>query len=193
MLPAALSLLLVTAVQAQSQPQAQVQPQPNVGCIDKGLLLFADDVKRGLEKQGMSIYRDAMINMESDTPFPVMVKFDKGHVYQLLFVGNQEAAKAMMELFDGDDNKIGSQTVTKNSTPRYIIYGFTPMTTDTYLIMLSQRMKNKSMCGSFTILEQGGSAPAQPPAAPATVQPDKKNSQKPNSNRYIGPSGNGKH
>ncbi len=142
-----------------SVSRSQAQGQPNIGCIDKAITLQAEDVKQGFIKQGMTIYRDAMIGMESQTPFPIEVKLTQGHLYTFLFIGNKDAS-TKLELFDGDDQNQATKTLAKDEAPGYIIYSFTPAKTDMYLLMLTQKLKNATMCGSFTIMEKDGGQPA---------------------------------
>jgi hypothetical protein len=167
--------------------------QPNVGCLDKVILQRATEVKLGLEKQGMTIYRDAMIGMESETAFPIEVKLEKGQSYQLLFVGNADAQRTTMELYDGDDKQLGDKHIGKNSSPGYVLMAFAPVNPDTYLIMLTQRLKKASSCGSFTIMVQndGKNTPASTQDGPAGAARTNTNvggnsNQQPNSNRYLG-------
>jgi hypothetical protein len=151
----ALVVAAATVLLIFSFSTGRAQDQPNVGCIDKAVKLQAEDVKQGFMKQGLSVYRDAMVGMESQTPFPVEVKLVQGHLYEFLFIGNAEAS-TKLELFDGDDQNIGSKKLAVGEAPGYIIYSFTPAKTDTYLIMLTQKLKHETMCGGFTIMEKAG-------------------------------------
>jgi hypothetical protein len=131
---------------------------PNVGCVDKAIKLQAEDLQQNFTKQAMEIYRDAMVSMSNDEAFPVAVQLNKGVLYQLIFIGSKESSKVRLELFDGDDKKIANKDVVPNKTDytsNCIVYSFIPGKTDLYLVMLSQRSKSKTMCGSFTIMEKG--------------------------------------
>lgn len=162
------------------------QEQPNIGCIDKAVKLQAEDVKQGFIKQGMTVYRDAMINMESQTPFPIEVKLVQGHLYEFLYIGNSDA-NTKLELYDGDDQNIGTRSLAKGESPGYIIYSFTPSKTDMYLLMLSQKLRHDTMCGSFTIMEKGGDSNDAEATPASQSKPNKTyGNQVPNSNRYIG-------
>lgn len=136
---------------------AYSQQRPNVGCVDKAIKLQSEDLHMSFAKQGMTVYRDAMVNLNSNEPFPVAVQLVKGHLYQLILIGSKGAGKAKMELFDGEDKKIADKSASLNSTDRNsncIIYSFVPGKTDLYLIVLSQKVKGKETCGSFSIMEQ---------------------------------------
>ncbi|HXS36324.1 MAG TPA: hypothetical protein VN721_06455 [Flavipsychrobacter sp.] len=132
----------------------QQQPQANIGCMDKTIIVQAHGLMQAFKNQGMEIYKDAMVTMRSETPFPIAVQLDKGTLYQFIFVGSLESSKTIMELYDGDDKKIAQKALKKGEQPGYIIYSFIPDKTDMYLIVLSQKWKNKSMCGSFSIMQQ---------------------------------------
>jgi hypothetical protein len=75
-------------------------------------------------------------------------------MYQLIFVANGRASKATMEIMDGNDKRLVTKQKDKNGT-NYIVYSFIPDKTDLYLIVLSQKFKGKSTCGSFTVLYDG--------------------------------------
>ncbi len=127
----------------------------SIGCIDKAIRMQAEDLKLGLTKHGMEVYKDANISMESSSPYPVAVQLNKGVMYQMIFVGSALARDIRLELFDGEDKKIGEKLMKKND-PNYIIFSFIPEKTDIYLVVLSQRLKNQSICSSFTILQPAG-------------------------------------
>ena len=54
-------------------PSANAQTA-KVGCMDKAIRLQAEQIKQGFVKQGMEVYKDAMIGMESNAPAPVIVE-----------------------------------------------------------------------------------------------------------------------
>jgi hypothetical protein len=133
--------------------QSKAQDQPNIGCIDKALKVQAEDVKQGFMKQGMTVYRDAMIGMESQTAFPIEVQLTQGHLYEFLFIGAVDA-NLKLELYDGDNQNVAVKTLKKGEAPGYMIYSFTPAKSDIYLLMLTQKLRHDTMCGSITIMEK---------------------------------------
>lgn len=135
---------------------ATAQQQPNIGCNDKAIRLQAEQMKAGFIKQGFSTYKDAMISMESRQPSPVAIQLNKGTMYQFIFIGDMNASKLKMELFDGDDNRIEVRENKDLKANNNIVYSFVPEKSDIYLVVLTQQWKTKSMCGSFTILQQAG-------------------------------------
>lgn len=135
----------------------------SLGCIDKDMRVQSEGLKASFEKQGMKVYRDAMISMESLVPVPIGIQMVKGRMYQLIFVGNAKSSKVQMEIFDGNDKKLAAKHTEKGGY-NYIVYSFIPEKTDLYLVMLSQKFKGKTLCGSFTLLHD---APAENPAPPA--------------------------
>jgi hypothetical protein len=148
-------LVFLLAVASFTAPYTPVAAQkPSVGCIDKSIRLQADEIKHFYTEQGMVVLRDAMINMESMVPFPVMAEFRKGERYQIVFVGHQAVQRMKMEVFDGNDNRIEERfTYRSRQQPNYIIYNFAPERTDTYLFTFMQKLKNENMCGSLCILK----------------------------------------
>lgn len=147
------SLLLLAAFSLPVSFGALAQ-KPAVGCIDKSIRLQADEIKHFYIDQGMIVYRDAMINMESLQPIPVMTDLQKGQLYQVVFVGHPAAQRMKLEMFDGNDNKMDEKfTMRGRDMPNVIIYTVTPERTDSYLFTFMQKLKNENMCGSVCILK----------------------------------------
>ncbi|PZF74108.1 hypothetical protein [Taibaiella soli] len=135
-------------------PEVHAQQKASIGCIDGAIRQQAQEMKDHYLKQGFEVFRDAMISMSSQEPYPVIVQLQKGMFYQVIFVGNALDSKLKMELLDGHDNKLDEKTAERNrEQPNYISYSFTPEQSDTYMFLLMQKLKNKDMCGSFTILQ----------------------------------------
>lgn len=143
-------LFLTLAVAAQAQDQRQP-----VGCIDPTVRLQADAIKQHYVKQGFKVYRDAMINMESMVPFPIMVQLQRGHLYEIIFVGNPRATNHRMMVYDSNDRKFDEKFTSRrngNEATNYIIYEFTPEQTDAFVFEFMTRLKNENFCGSVCIL-----------------------------------------
>lgn len=137
-----------------------------VGCMDKNVRLQADEIKQHYTAQGFTVYRDAMLNMQSDEPLPVVMSMAKGQLYQIIFVGIPAEWKMKMEIFDGGDNKVDEQFVMRSrQQPNYILYTFTPQQSDNYLFTFLQKLKHEQMCGSVTILK------LSPDHASAVIKP----------------------
>lgn len=137
--------------QASAQKAGQ---NASVGCIDPAIRTQAQEIKQHFQKQGFVVYRDAMISMSSMEPYPVIVQLQKGQFYQIIFVGNIADSKMRIDIYNGSDQKIDEKLAMRNrDQPNYISYSFIPEDTDTYMFMLLQRLKNKDMCGSFTIMQ----------------------------------------
>lgn len=147
-----LFILVVSGYICKAQ-QADMPVQPGIGCIDKDLLLLVDDVKHGFLEKGMKVYKDAMVSMESDVPYSIEVQLTKGHQYQFIYMGSDASTRSSMELYDGTDDLVEKKQLKHAEEPGYITFSYMPEKTDIYLIMLMQRQKHASMCGSITILE----------------------------------------
>lgn len=129
-----------------------VQP---VGCVDPAIRGQADAIKQHFTAQGFVVYRDAMVNMSSMQPFPVMVQLARGHLYQIIFVGQSAATNHRMVVYDGADRKIDEKFVSRRhgaEQNNYIIYEFVPERTDMYMLTFMTRLKNRDFCGSVCIL-----------------------------------------
>ena len=144
-----LIILALTLCTVQGFAQAQ-----KVGCDDKAIRFQGEQVKNAFKEQGMKVTRDAMVSMESRVPFPIAVQLEQGKIYQFIYIGDRRASKIDFELYDADDKKLDVRTLKKPIENNSLIYSFIPEKSDIYLIILSQKWKTKSMCGSFTIMEQ---------------------------------------
>lgn len=145
---------LAAAGMAQAATAQKSASNASVGCIDPAIRAQAQDIKQHFQKQGFVVYRDAMISMSSMEPYPVVVQLQKGQFYQIIFVGNAMDSKIRIDIYNGADQKIDEKLVMRNrDQPNYISYSFIPESTDAYMFMLLQRLKNKEMCGSFTIMQ----------------------------------------
>jgi hypothetical protein len=140
-----------------------------LGCIDKDMRVQAEGLKQSFIKQGLTVYKDAQFTMESQQPMPIAVEMVKGRIYQMIFVGSTQALRLSVELFDGNHKKVTVKQTGKGD-PNFIVYSFIPDKTDSYLIILNEKVKSRTACGSFTLLHD---APKQAevnqnkPAAPA--------------------------
>lgn len=143
-------LMLCEPIFAQKGEREQL-----VGCVDPGLRAQADLIKQHYLKQGFVVYRDAMINMQSMEPFPVVVQLAQGHLYEIIFVGPEAATNHKMVVYDGRDNKLIEEANFKKhgkAATNYILYEFMPERTDNYMLTFMSRWKNKDFCGSVCIL-----------------------------------------
>jgi hypothetical protein len=152
------SLITATLLLCAAAPTVHAQRpgnRPAVGCQDPVLRAQADDIKKHFTEQGFVVYRDAMINMESMQPFPIMVQLQKGQLYQIIFVGQQAATNHRMVLYDGNDHKVDEKFIFRRSgkeVTNYLVYEYVPERTDTYLFEFMTRLKNKEFCGSICIV-----------------------------------------
>ncbi len=151
--------LLLFGLIATQTSYAQDRRAP-VGCIDPAIRLQADAIKQHYLKQGFKVYRDAMINMESMVPFPIMVQLAGGHLYQIIFVGNPRATNHKMMVYDSNDRKFDEQFTSRHhgdAPSNYIIYPFSPDHTDAFVFEFMTRLKNENFCGSVCIMVADGS------------------------------------
>lgn len=134
--------------------QKKASPAP-VGCVDPVIRLQGDAIKQHYVSQGFKVYRDAMLNMESMMPFPVVVQLNRGQLYQIIYVGHPAATNHKMVLYDGADRQMDERIISRrhDSDPtNYIIYSFVPARTDMYMFTFMSRLKNEDMCGSLCIV-----------------------------------------
>ncbi|XZF14820.1 hypothetical protein ACTHGU_01675 [Chitinophagaceae bacterium MMS25-I14] len=157
-----------------SDAQKQNSQNASVGCMDPSIRLQSQEIKQHFLKQGFVVYKDAMISMSSMEPYPVIVELQRGQFYQIIFIGNIGDSKMRLEVYNGHDQKIDEKLVMRNrEQPNYITYSFVPEQTDSYLFTLMQKMKNKDMCGSFTILQLKSDKKEPAPVVPYEGQQSK--------------------
>lgn len=130
------------------------QQGPNVGCKDTTILKQAADIKQHYTAQGFTIFRDAMLGMESRVPYPVVMQLQQNQLYVLVFIGSPDSKRLDLDLYDANDAAIEKVNVQRNrNQPNYIIHTFSPAYSGEFLAVAVQRLKDKSMCGSFFILK----------------------------------------
>ncbi|MBL7718266.1 MAG: hypothetical protein JNL72_05465 [Flavipsychrobacter sp.] len=148
---AAIALLLSFHAQAQNNL---------LGCIDRDMRVQSEELKQSFISKGLSVFKDAMLNMEPETPVPVIMPMVKGKVYQLIFIANKNASRVSLQIMDGNHKSIINKE-NKKGNGNYITYSFIPDKTDDYIIVVQQRFRGRSSCGSLTLLED---APKDKPA-----------------------------
>lgn len=153
-----LAILLFTLLFSFGAAQTFAQQQPNLGCKDTTLLKQGMDIKKHYLDQGFTLYRDAMIGMESRIPYPVIMQMKRGELYVIVFIGSAEARRLDLDLYEPNEVVIEKINVQRNrDQPNYIIHTFSPLYTGEYLAVALQKWKDKSMCGSFFVLKMDGS------------------------------------
>ena len=141
-------LLCLQTVAAFSQSAQQI------GCVEPVLRQQARELQQQFIEQGFTVSRDAMIHMSSNEPFPVVVELQKGVFYQFIFIGNTRAQKLTLELYDNDQKRLALKTShTGKDEANYIFFSFVPEKSGPYVFALTQKVKQKAFCGSFTIME----------------------------------------
>lgn len=131
---------------------AQAQ-KPAVGCMDRAIRIQAEQAKQNFIKQGMKVYKEAMIGMEPNTPYPIAVQLEQGELYQVVYVGSLSATKIKMELLDGKDKTIDEKVLDRPVENNMVIYSFVPEKSDIYMLMLTQKVR-KETCGSIAIFKK---------------------------------------
>jgi len=126
---------------------------PQLGCKDPYILTQAKGLKEGLQAQGFEVLNDAMLSMQTREDFPVVVRMKQGEFYQVVFVGNTRSNKMNLELFDSEHKSLlHKEQKPMQQTSNVISFSYTPETSGDYMFVLSQVIKQKTSCGSFTIL-----------------------------------------
>lgn len=177
-------LFIFVTLIAQAELHAQIIPA--LGCNDKAIRLQAEQIKQDFKTQGLEMYKDAMIDMESKQPTPIAVQLTKGVLYQMIYIGSKDANRMSFELYDGSDKKIEDRVLKTPGITNQLIYSFIPEKTDLYLVILYQNKGTQNICGSFSIM-QPSSKPKQQYNLPTNKQP-----QKPINNPRYNPKGSTK-
>ena len=133
------------AVQAQ---------QPSLGCSDTAILKQSAQIKQHYLNQGFTVYRDAMLGMESRMPYPIVMQLEKGQLYVIVFIGNENSKKLNLDLYDANEQPVEKLNVQRNrDEPNHIIYTLSPEFSGEYMAVVIQKLKERTMCGSFFVLK----------------------------------------
>lgn len=166
-LAALLFSFMILAVTAHAQKAQQAK----IGCLDKDVRLQADEIKQHYVQQGFTVYRDAMLSMESMMPFPVVAQLTRGQLYRVIFVASPNSTKMRVETYNGRDQKLDEKVAVRSrEQPSYIDINFIPEQSDDFLFILMQKWKAKDVCGSFTILKAKADAGPDYKFTPYTQQ-----------------------
>lgn len=128
---------------------ATIPAMAQKSCHDLAIDGLAATVKNKFTKQGMHVYREAMLEMSSLEPTPIALNLQQNTTYQLIFIGNSHANKLAIELFDESDKMLYHKT---ERGVDYILYTFTPPRTEVYLVTLLQKKGTGKVCGYFGIM-----------------------------------------
>ncbi len=140
--------------------------QGQLGCIDKDMRVQAEGLKGSFVKQGLTVFKDAQFTMQSQEPMSIVIEMVKGRIYQMVFVGSTQAQKLRLELLNGDHKKVTLKETGKGD-PNFIVYSFIPEKTDSYIVILSEKFKGATACGSFSLLYDAPKEEQNKPSAPA--------------------------
>lgn len=172
-------VLLIAGISIAGVAGAQ---QTMLGCMDQALRVQAEQVKRDLKPQGFVSVRDMMITMKSKESVGIPVVLTQGKLYQLVFIGSKEANNMHFELYDNAKFRVDERKFDKPSESNLLVYSITPEKTDTFVVALTQNLKSKTACGSFTILRQDeipkAETPANNPGKPAKPAANKPKAKK---------------
>lgn len=155
----AASLFLAGQVYAQ---------QPMVGCVNQAMRVQAEQIKRDFRAQGFVAIKDMMLTMKSRESIGVSMPMSQGKLYQLIYIGSKDASSLNFELYDGGKFRIDERKLDNPAENSLLVYSFMPEKTDTFVVALTQNLKEKSTCGSFTVLRQDE---IPQPKKPAPVKP----------------------
>lgn len=131
--------------------------QLSVGCMDMAMRAQAEQIKRDFRKVEFVPIKDMMLNMKSKEPVGITLIMEKGKLYQLIYIGSKEAVSLHFGLYDGAKFLIDERKLDKPGENNQLIYSFTPEKNDTFVVSLTQTLKTKTTCGSFTVMRQEGS------------------------------------
>ena len=120
---------------------------------DDIMLRQADEIKKHYTDQGFSVLQDVLIPMESMAPYDVVAPLLQGQMYELVFIGNPNAVRLKLELYDAGDNKMDEKFVFQNrQEPNYILYTIVPERSGNYHFAFLQQWKNKSLNASLCLM-----------------------------------------
>lgn len=157
-----LTLLAFTAVTLLTTKVSTAQDAV-VGCEDKPMRIQAEMTKQDFRAQGMDVLMDAMVNMISKKDFPMAVRLEAHHLYQIVFIAKGNADKIELELYDTDRQKIAKKVVNNSGGDNMIVYSFMPSRSGVHGVIVKQKVAGqKEICGSLTIMEKSPDVKEEP-------------------------------
>lgn len=114
-----------------------------------------DSVKDKAKDQGYSIYREAIVPMESEYEIPVIAELSNQKIYKYIFIAQPDSRLLETRIFDFDEKQIAyTKKQPLLSDPNVIEIDFIPKFTEKHMVRAVQiNKKKKQLCGYIVLFE----------------------------------------
>lgn len=137
---------------AKAQPVIKLTP-----CEDVRLQKQADSVKAEMSKNGFITVKEASVEMESEFELPVIVPFNQGTWYQIVFIGNPESRLFELRMYDWEENMVAyHKQLKKDVNGNVISFTYIPYLTGYHMIKTLQlnKKQKKGLCGYILLMKK---------------------------------------
>ncbi|WP_126970547.1 hypothetical protein [Gynurincola endophyticus] len=114
-----------------------------------------DSVKDNAKEQGYTIYREALVPMESEYEIPVIAELSNQKIYKYIFIAQPDSRLLETRIFDFDEKQVAyTKKQPLLSDPNIIEIEFIPKFTEKHMLRAVQvHKKKKQLCGYIVLFE----------------------------------------
>jgi hypothetical protein len=135
----------------------------NKPCNSEHMKSQADSVKDVMAKSGFALMREASMSMESEYEMPVIVPFNDGSWYQIVFIGDESSRLIELRMLDWEEKQVVYQKSkndrivdTDGNNSNILSYTYISKFTEYHMIKPLQvnRKKKKDICGYIMLFKR---------------------------------------
>lgn len=149
------SLLTCVFTCAYSQKKGEVIRQQ--ACDISKISHQIDSVKQLYSEQGFTVLREASMSMESEYEMPVVVPFNEGTFYHIVFIGEPTISLMEVRMYDYNERMIIYEKNLKNDKNANVIsFSYIAKFSEYHMIKPVQVVKRSkgSICGYILLLKK---------------------------------------
>lgn len=135
----------------------------NKPCNSESIKKQVDSIKMEMAKSGYAVVREASMSMESEYEMPVIVPFNEGTWYHIVFVGDVSSRLLEVRMFDWEEKQViykrskNDNIEDGNGANNNIInYTYSSKFSEYHMIKPVQvnKTKKKDVCGYILLLKK---------------------------------------
>ncbi len=143
-----LSIFIMLSIYSFAQPMVN-----KVAFYDEVIMIQADSLKIAFQKQGFTVVKEAVMEMESQYETPVIVPLKEGTWYRIIFIGDVSSKLHEVRMFDWNEKQVVYQKKMWGDVDGNIInYDYIPRFSEYHMIKPVQVNKRKKNIVGYMML-----------------------------------------
>jgi hypothetical protein len=135
----------------------------NKPCTSTTINKHIDSIKEAKKAEGFIVVREASLNMESEYEMPVIVPFNEGTWYHIVFVGDGGSKLLELRMYDWEEKQVvykrsknDNVKDTNGDNSSIIDYQYISRVSEYHMIKPVQvnKKKKKDLCGYILLLKK---------------------------------------